>query len=138
MSDTAKILHLPLPANRPAQSPPPHHVRARACRPSEIDLAGIARRLGMADWRVRRIIARLRQLADRAGFPLPKTPRFWGGRRVTGPSSIDAHAIWDRDAVELWLDNDLPPGAAAARAAASQAATRADLASRARKLAGVA
>lgn len=114
--------------------PAPRLIRDRACRASEVDVAWIARQLGIADRPPRTIIARIRVLAERCSFPLPKTPRFFMGARVRGPASIDAFSIWDKDPVERWLEDDLPPTTAAASVVELSATTRSDLAARARAL----
>jgi hypothetical protein len=107
-----------------------------ARRQSEINLAGLALKLGMADRPSRAIIETVRKLVDRHGFPPPKTPRFRAGKRLTGGQAVHAGSIWWRDPVEQWFDDDLPPGQAALCAVARATATRADLANRARRIAG--
>lgn len=84
------------------------------CRRGEVDLVWIARELSLLRHEQRTIIAKLRLLAERCHFPLPKNPRFVKGARITGPDSIHARSVWDRDPVELWLENDRPPPEAAA------------------------
>lgn len=83
-------------------------VAARRCRVGEVDLLWIATQLGLANRNRRTIIAKLRLLVA-SGLPLPKNPRFVKGERQLGADAIDAHSIWDRDAVERWLENDRPP-----------------------------
>jgi hypothetical protein len=106
-------------------------LRRRSHRSTEVDLCWIARQLGLLDRSRRTIIDKVRSLAARSGFPLPKNPRIVKGERITGPNSIDAYSIWNRDAVELWIENDRPPpeGVAAAlvrrNAAADEMARRA-------------
>jgi hypothetical protein len=75
----------------------------------EADLCFVARRLGLIDNERRTIIDKVRRLAERHGFPLPKRPRFVRASASPGICSIDAFSIWDRDAVERWLEGDLPP-----------------------------
>lgn len=112
-------------------------LRARAHRSStELDLCSIAARLGLLQRRRRVVIAKVRALAvPRAeggpGFPLPKTPRFVKGGRLTGPLSIDAYSLWDRDAVERWFEDDLPPGEATALAVARRSAAAEEMTRRA-------
>lgn len=93
-------------------------VRARPHRRTEVDLLWIAKELGIVHHTPRTIIAKVRLLAEQSGFPLPKSPRFVNGERLRGPQSIDARSIWDRDPVELWLDDDRPPPETVATTAA--------------------
>lgn len=106
-------------------------VRSRPHRATEADLCFVARRLGLIDNAPRTIIDKVRRLAERHGFPLPKRPRFVRGVRVTGHMSIDAFSIWDRDAVERWLEGDLPPAENAAIAFARKASVRHEMGKRA-------
>lgn len=92
-------------------------LRARSHRSTEVDLLWIAKQLGIVHHAQRTIIAKVRLLAEQSAFPLPKTPRFVNGERLRGAQSIDARSIWDRDTVELWLDDDRPPADAAAAVA---------------------
>lgn len=112
----------------------PPRVHDRPCRANEINLTAIARRLGLVDRQPRAIIRRVRLLAADYGFPLPKTPRFINGVRITGADSIDARSIWDRDAVDLWFEDDRPPMEAAAAVHARQAAVRDSMRERALQL----
>lgn len=114
---------VPVPAN--------DALRQRPCRPNEYTLAAIARKLGMVDRPRRSIIDRIRLLATTQGFPLPKTPRFVAGIRQSGPRAIDAFSIWDKDAVDLWFENDLPPHESRERAAARRAAVSVEMGRRA-------
>lgn len=109
-------------------------VRSRPHRSCEADLCFVARRLGWLDRPRRTIIVKLRHLAEHNHFPLPKTPRFIKGARVTGPRSIDAFSIWDRDSVERWLEGDLPPAESAALAFARKASVRHEMGQRALSL----
>lgn len=102
---------------------------------TEIDLVGIARRLRIVHRPKRAIIAIVRLMIDKRGFPLPRTPRFIKGEPVTGSQAVHAGSIWDRDLVDLWFDGDNQPPALAARAADQRREnTRATLQARAREL----
>jgi hypothetical protein len=116
---------------RPALADP---LRARPHRPTEVDLCWIARRLGLVDNERRTIIDKVRRLAEHSGFPLPKRPRFVKGIRITGPMSIDAFSIWDRDPVERWLEDDLPPAESAALAARRRSTVAEEMGKRALQL----
>jgi hypothetical protein len=109
-------------------------LRSRAHRSTEVDLVWIARKLGLVDATARTIIKHVRALAAGSGFPLPKRPRFVKGQRITGPDCIDARSIWDRDAVEAWFEDDLPPAGAAALAAARRSTVAVELDRRALEL----
>lgn len=122
----------PLP---PAQQPrAPFRFTPR--RASEIGLAGISVRLGIADRASRTIINKVRLLIDLSGFPTPKTPRFRCGKRLTGADAVDARSVWDRDQVEAWFEGDLPPDIAAAQGEAERGNLRARLAENARQMVG--
>jgi hypothetical protein len=107
---------------------------APRCRPGEVNLCFVARRLGIIDQAPRTIIAKVRLLAANCGFPLPKTPRFVKGARLTGPDSIHAGSIWDRDPVECWFEDDRPPPEAAAAALVRRNAAAEEMARRAHGL----
>ena len=132
------VIDFPALAGAPADRPP--FLLAKpgrpACRASEIDVAGIAVLLRMAHFERRTIIAKIRLLIEKEGFPEPRTPRFVKGVRQTGKAAVAANSRWARDLVEQWFDDDLPPAAAQASAAANLAATRHRLAERARQMAG--
>lgn len=115
-----------------AQDPAP--LRSRPCRSGEANLSYVARRAGLLDFEPRAIIAKLRLLATRSGFPLPKTPRFVKGVRVTGPDCIHAYSIWDKDAVDQWFDDDRPPAESAALGFARRNAAAEEMARRAQGL----
>ena len=116
----------------PSGSPPA--LDARPYRHNEVLLPHIARRLGLADRPRRYIIARVRLLAKDHGFPLPKNPRFVNGQRLTGPASIDARSVWDKDAVDCWFEHDRPPVETAGLVAARREAVAADMRDRALRL----
>ena len=96
-----------------------------------MDLAEVARRLCMEDCARRTLIDRLRGLHDHAGMPLPRNPRFVGGRPAAGAQAIHAGSRWDRGEMLAWLDNgDGGTGAAFVPcdpAPAADAATRSRL-----------
>ncbi|WP_414902481.1 hypothetical protein ACMT1E_04425 [Sphingomonas flavalba] len=102
---------------------------------ADIDLHGVARRLGMEGRERRTIIMTVRRLIDRHGFPWPKTPRFLRGQRLFGAGAVTAYSIWSRDAVDQWFDDDLPPAMLAAGDARRRAMTRRALADRAKAIA---
>lgn len=107
---------------------------ARRHLPSEVDLCWIAGQLGMLHRPRRAIIDKLRLLCQDAGFPVPKNPRFVKGVRQVGASAIDTHSIWDRDAVERWLENDRPPAESAALTVARRTDVAEQMRSRALQL----
>lgn len=108
----------------------PPRVVDRPCLSSEVLLPYIARRLGIVHQLPRTIVKKVRLLADKAGFPLPKTPRFVGAVRMTGANAIDARSVWDRDAVDLWFEGDRPRAETQGMALARQSAARAEMAKR--------
>lgn len=116
-----------LSSDRPADAAP-------ACRASETDLTGIARRLKILDRPQRAIIAAIRLLIEHNGFPPPRSPRFVKGIRQTGAAAVWSRSKWDRDEVDLWFDGDLPPAAAARAAEAGREQVRHALAARALEL----
>jgi hypothetical protein len=103
-------------------------------RRREVDLAWVARELGLLGNERRTIINKLRLLAEHNGFPLPKRPRFVGATRITGPKSICALSVWDRDPVERWLEDDRPPAESAALATIRRGAAAEEMARRALQL----
>jgi hypothetical protein len=107
---------------------------SRQHRASEVDLLWIAGQLGLVHHERRTIIAKVRLLAEKAGFPLPKNPRFVKGTRITGPLAIDARSIWDRDPVERWIEDDRPPAETAAAIALRRTAVAEQMATRALSL----
>ena len=113
---------------RPIEAPALPQLR----RASDIDVAGVAAELLIANRPQRFILGMIRLLVEKEGFPPPRSPRFVVGRRLTGHDAVWARSLWDRDAVERWLDDDLPPAQAAAKAANDRAATRARLGERAK------
>lgn len=78
----------------------------------------IQRRFGQTGYSPRRACAFLEGLIADHGFPRP-LPRMKSGRVVTG---VAAGSRWQRAAVDAWLDDWLPPEAAAARDRAARAA----------------
>lgn len=109
-------------------------IRSRPHRKSEVDLCWIAGQLALLHHAPRTIVAKVRLLADKAGFPLPKNPRFVGGERKTGTQAIDARSIWDRDAVERWLEDDRPPAESAALVAIRRSSVAEEMGKRALQL----
>lgn len=109
-------------------------IQRRTHRSTEVDLCFIAGRLGLMQRPRRTIVEKVRVLAEHHGFPLPKTPRIVKGVRILGPRAIDAFSIWDRDAVELWLEGDRPPEDSAAAIVVRRSAVRAEMGKRAQGL----
>jgi hypothetical protein len=105
---------------------------ALARHASDLSLAAVARRLRLDHHASRTIVSKLRVLVEASGFPLPRNPRIVRGKRLTGPKSVCAASVWDRDEVELWLEGDQPPPAAAA--AERSQGVRDQLAARARAM----
>jgi hypothetical protein len=134
MRKNARLFAQELRIMHPASNFP---VTPRQCRSTEVDLHWIAKQLGMANRPRRAVIDRVRALADPrspAPFPLPKTPRFKAGERITGPRSIDAHSIWDRDPVEIWFEDDRPPAESASLVAIRRSNVAEQLSARALQL----
>lgn len=120
-------------APSPVQHQPEEAVRCR--RLAGFDIVHIARRLKMVDRPLRAIIAAVRVLIEKEGFPPPASPRIVKGRRLTGPQSVWVRSIWDRDDVELWFEGDQPPPVAARARNARRETVRAQLAEAAARLA---
>lgn len=112
-------------------SPPRRLAPQRRCRANEALLTYVARRLGIIDFSARTIIAKVRLLAEHHHFPLPKNPRFVAGVRQVGPQAIDARSVWDKDAVDLWFDDDRPANESAGLAIARVSSARDELQRRA-------
>lgn len=131
------MLAAPLLASVSAQNCPVREpLRARAHRSAEVDLLWIARRLGLLHLRPRAIVAKVRLLAGQRlhPFPLPKNPRFVKGERQQGAASIDARSLWDRDTVERWFEDDLPPVESAALVQVRRSAVAEEMTRRALQL----
>lgn len=91
---------------------------------SDVRMAEIARRLGIADEAWRTIIAKIRLLNQSYGFPAPRNPRIVKGVMRTGSDAIIQRSIFPRARVEEWFDNHRSPaqnGAARAAEDASEA-----------------
>jgi len=91
---------------------------------SDVRMAEIARRLGIADEAWRTIIAKIRLLNQSYGFPAPRNPRIVKGVMRTGSDAIIQRSIFPRARVEEWFDNHRAPaqnGAARAAEDASEA-----------------
>lgn len=93
---------------------------------SDVKMAEIARRLGIADEAWRTIIDKIRLLNLRYGFPAPRNPRFVKGVMRTGPDAIVRRSLFPRARVEEWFDNHRAPaqGAADDRVEAKAAAAQ--------------
>lgn len=74
-------------------------------RRNEYALGDIARALAIRHLTVKTIIAQLRTLAVDCSMPLPKSPRLYGGRIVTGPQSIHKHSRWDAELFDAWVES---------------------------------
>jgi hypothetical protein len=118
-----------LPSRAAPQPQPPPALRA-----ADIDVAGVGRLLRMVDRPTRAIVATIRLLVERHGFPEPRSPRFVKCRRLRGAEAVWARSLWARDEVEAWFDDDTPPAVAARTAGAAREEVRAALAERAREL----
>jgi hypothetical protein len=136
---TAEIFQFPkgsgsamVPPGMPAEPPA---LRQLERSNSEIGLAGVAKMLGLAQRPPRAIIATVRLMIDTRGFPMPKTPRFVKGEPKLGSAAVHSESVWNRDQVEIWIDDDRPPPDAAAHGAAKREAVRAGLAARAKAIA---
>jgi hypothetical protein len=101
---------------------------------ADVPVAEIARRLGLASETWRTIIAKIRLLNRRYGFPAPRNPRFVKGELVTGPDAIVRRSLFPRARVEEWFDNHRGPAQALADDAAEAKAATATLASNTRNL----
>ena len=102
------------------------------------NLPYIARRLGKAGWGDRRCCTYLQALIDTRGFPAPfpelvatgpKLPGIARARHLT--DRVRPASSWQRDAVDCWFGDFLPPEAAAALDAAAQAEAAAQMDARA-------
>lgn len=101
---------------------------------ADVHMGEIARRLGIADEAWRTIIAKVRLLNDRYGFPAPRTPRIVKGSLITGPAAIVRRSRFPRARVEEWFDNHRGPAQAAADDAGEARAAAATLAANSRDL----
>lgn len=92
----------------------------------EYAVGDLARFLGLSHFCPRTVIEHLRAKARYEDMPLPKTPRLYGGRPVSGPDTIWLHSRWDAERFDGWHDerggDPFPPSSAALR---SQLAARA-------------
>lgn len=107
---------------------------ASAVHSADVPVAEIARRLGLATETWRTIIAKIRLLNRRYGFPAPRNPRFVKGALVTGPDAIVRRSLFPRARVEEWFDNHRGPAQALADDAAEARAAAAALAANSRNL----
>ncbi len=152
---TARVLAFP--AQQPAASTPlrlVHSPRADSRGPDgaggspftarrRYSLSDMIRLCGLDEYERRTAIDHLRLYARQNGLPLPRNVRVHRGRTITGPDAIGSRSMWDALAVDAWLDNPQPPqgGGAVSRPANDRcpplpAPRRADMADRARQLAG--
>lgn len=119
-------------------APAPAGLNLAAFRPRrEYSFAEVVRMLALQGER-RTQISYLRQLAAERAMPLPKNPRRSRGHLASGPAIIGTRSRWCALAMDAWLDNQSspPPAASAAAMPPPPRALRADLAARARQLAG--
>lgn len=126
------VMFPPTRAPEVPHRPPP---LARALRDMNLGQVGAELRYP-GDLATRVLIANIRLLIVNEGFPLPRTPRFVKGTRLTGAQAVNARSVWDADEVRIWIDGDLPPAVAARKAANDSAATRHRLGEQARLIAG--
>jgi hypothetical protein len=133
----ATLFSFPAGAEASAGKPPFTAQRPAPAR-GPVDIRWVARRLEIQHLRMRAVIDAIRLLVENEGFPEPKSPRFVKGARQRGKNAVWSKSTWNRDEAEAWFDDDLPPAAAQASAAANRSATRHRLAERARQVAGVA
>lgn len=82
-------------------------------RRNEYALGDIARALGIRHLTPKTIITHLRAMAVDCAMPLPKSPRLWKGRIVTGPESIHRNSRWDAELFDAWLESRDRPAAPA-------------------------
>ncbi|MGB3930657.1 MAG: hypothetical protein WBL20_17070, partial [Sphingobium sp.] len=95
---------------------------------ADVDMAEIARRLGIADQAWETIIAKVRLLNERYGFPTPRTPRIVKRQLITGPRAIVRRSRFPRARVEEWFDNHRSPAQGAAEDAGEARAAASTLA----------
>lgn len=118
-----------------APAPQPAHAPAIPLRRrTEIDVAAVAARLKMSDRPLRAIVTVIRLLVLKHGFPEPASPRFVKQVRQRGGAAVWSRSKWNRDDVDQWFDDDLPPAAAARAARVNRDEVRAELAGRAGRL----
>lgn len=106
--------------------------------PRDVDMAEIARRLGICDNSWRTIIDTIRTLHTGYGFPAPKTPRLVKGALIIGGGAIIRRSKFPRARVEDWFDNHLSPAQRAVDDGNEAATAAASLAANARQLLAVA
>jgi predicted AAA+ superfamily ATPase len=103
-----------------------------------VSVMEIARRFALSDGHQsasrRTIIAHIRLLHSRYGFPAPATHRFENGVRINDERAIVWRSKWARDLVEAWFGHDDNPANAALAKEAGQDRTRNALADNARRL----
>lgn len=121
------------PADRqaaPVAAPEPAPILpSTSGRRCEYAVGDLARMLGIAHFAPRTIIDLLRVKAQHDGMPLPKTPRVWGGRLVSGPQAIWLQSRWDAELFDGWHaasggNEPCPPASAALRADLARRAER--------------
>ena len=83
----------------------------------------IARALGRTDYGYRRLCAYVQQLVDHFNLPRPY-PVMVRGRMV---EAVTKDSRWNRQAVDQWLFDFLPPDSAAALDAAARATAAQDM-----------
>ncbi len=127
----ATIIDFPAPrlAALPAAPEPAATLPSTSGRRCEYAVGDLARMMGIAHFAPRTIIDLLRAKARHDGMPLPKTPRVWGGKLVSGPQAIWLHSRWDAELFDGWQaagdgDNPCPPASAALRADLARRAER--------------
>lgn len=141
MQSPENVAYLPVPAaGRPhpvfTVPPPPLPPVAARRAATEITFGQIALRLSIQDCAARSQVDQLRALARSSGFPLPKRPRIEKGVEVTGARAITTRSVWDRDLVDDWFNNRLPPETQALRTEARANALRTEMRDRALRLVG--
>ncbi|MED5545645.1 MAG: hypothetical protein VYD90_10365 [Pseudomonadota bacterium] len=88
-----------------------------------IGIIPIAQRLGRGDYKSRRLVRYMTALVREAGFP-PPLPCLVGQHLEHG---VTMKSQWQRDAVDAWLDNFLPPDNALACDQAAKTAAAAEM-----------
>jgi hypothetical protein len=125
------------PGGTPGPRPEIHNL-ARPSLPAlasnDVHMAEIARRLGIADEAWRTIIAKIRLLNGRYGFPAPRNPRIVKGVMRTGPDAIIRRSLFPRARVEEWFDNHRSPSQGAAEDASEAKVAAAQLSTNSRAL----
>ncbi|MBT0667008.1 hypothetical protein HT136_01330 [Novosphingobium profundi] len=96
------------------------HIHTEA---STIGIYAIAKALGRSDYKARRLVSYVSALVREASFP-PPLPVLVAQRLEHG---VTLKSQWQRDAVDAWLDNFLPPDNALAVDQAAKNAAAAEM-----------